>query len=373
MAGNLKSQNLSIMMTDIQGYTNTSSSCSREEIVELIRRHNKLMVPVIQFYGGTIIKSIGDAFLCTFPSATDAVVCAIIIQLMLREYNNKQKDEGRKLNLRVVINTGDVSIENNDIYGEAVNVTARIEGLECFPGGSIGISESTHLLMNRNEIVAEKIGPQQLKGIPEPVTVYRVPLEKQKLTSIPAKLSELVERAVSGKEPSALDISEYTKTLTGFLKEKNLGEKVKNLGQNIGKNIASTFGQKTVLESKQAQDLREAGIPKRLMTFGVDFLILLIPCYLISRLLPLGWLLSMIATFAYFSGFLILKGATLGQVALHTAVVKEDGSPIDMKAAIIRTAVLYVTCLLLGVPALSIFSQLKKTAFDHVAGTKVIE
>lgn len=374
MASNLKSQNLSIMMTDIQGYTNTSSGCSREEIVELIRRHNKLMVPVIQFYGGTIIKSIGDAFLCTFPSATDAVVCAIIIQLMLREYNNKQKDESRKLNLRVVINTGDVSIEEKDIYGEAVNVTARIEGLECFPGGSIGISESTHLLMNRNEIIAERIGPQTLKGIPEPVTVYRVPLEKQKLTSIPAKLSELVERAVSGKEASSLDLSEYTKTMTNFLKEKKLGENIQNLGKNIGKNIANTFGQKTVLESKQAQDLREAGIPKRLMTFLVDAVILFIPCYLIQWILGyVGVLVSMAAVFGYFAALWMIKGATLGQIALHTAVVKADGSPLDAKSALIRSGVFMVSCLFLGLGTLSIFSQLQKTAFDHVAGTKVIE
>lgn len=102
-------------MTDIQGYTNASSSSSREEIIGLIRRHNQLMIPVITFYGGTIVKSIGDAFLCTFASATDAVVCSIIIQLLLKEYNKKQRDELKKMMLRVVINTGDVSIEKNDI------------------------------------------------------------------------------------------------------------------------------------------------------------------------------------------------------------------------------------------------------------------
>ena len=133
MPPSIKSQNLSIMMTDIQGYSAAVAEASREEVVTLIRRHNKLMRPVIEFYRGTVVKSIGDAFLCTFPSATDAVICAIIIQLVLREYNNKQKDQGRRMNLRVVINTGDVSIENNDIYGEAVNVTDRMEGLPCFP------------------------------------------------------------------------------------------------------------------------------------------------------------------------------------------------------------------------------------------------
>lgn len=88
--GRLKSQNLSIMMTDIQGYSAKSAETYRADMIRYIRGHNKLMMPIIEFYGGTIIKSIGDAFLCTFQSATDAVICAIIIQLILREYNKKQ-------------------------------------------------------------------------------------------------------------------------------------------------------------------------------------------------------------------------------------------------------------------------------------------
>ena len=172
------------MMTDIQGYSATVAEASREEVVSLIRRHNQLMRPVIEFYRGTIIKSIGDAFLCTFQSATDAVICALIIQLLLIEYNQRLADKTRCLNLRVVVNSGDVSLEQGDIFGTAVNVTARMEGLDCFPGGSIGISESTHLLMDRTEIVAEKIGPKQLKGVPDPVTVFHVPLEKQKLNKV---------------------------------------------------------------------------------------------------------------------------------------------------------------------------------------------
>ena len=135
------SQNLSIMLTDIQGYTNASASSSRDQLVQLLHDHNRLMIPLIRFHGGTIIKQIGDALLVTFGSATDAAVCAIIIQLMLREFNRRQRDETRKLQLRVVINTGDVTLQDGNIFGDAVNITARIEGLSCFPGGSIGISE----------------------------------------------------------------------------------------------------------------------------------------------------------------------------------------------------------------------------------------
>lgn len=75
--GSIKSQNLSIMLTDMQGYSETVAGASREELIDLIRKHNKLMRPVIEFYRGKIIKSIGDALLCSFPSATDAVISAL--------------------------------------------------------------------------------------------------------------------------------------------------------------------------------------------------------------------------------------------------------------------------------------------------------
>jgi len=288
MPAGLKSQNLSIMMTDIQGYTNASSSSSREEIVGLIRRHNQLMIPVITFYGGTIVKSIGDAFLCTFTSATDAVVCSIIIQLLLREYNKKQKEEAKKMMLRVVINTGDVSIEKNDIYGDAVNITARMEGLDCFPGGTIGISESTYLLMNRNEIVTEKLGPQTLKGIPEPVNVYKIPLEKQKLTEIPSKLLQLVEKsfekspsssAGNGSAISSAQFNEWNAAVVGFLKEKNWGENIgslldeKKIRENVTmvqKRLTATFSQKTVIESKGRDDFNDATMESRIKSGVID-------------------------------------------------------------------------------------------------------
>jgi len=209
------SANLSIMMTDMQGYTALSSGSSRVEVIELIRRHNELMKPIIEFYGGHIIKTIGDAFLVVFDSATDAVVCGIVIQLLLNEYNSEQEEPDKRLLLRVVINTGDVMIEENDIYGTAVNITARMEGLECFPGGSIGISESTYLLINRNEIVVEDQGEKELKCIPYKIKVFKVPVEQQHITQIPIKLSKLVSKALKGHTNKFDEIMEEINGKTG--------------------------------------------------------------------------------------------------------------------------------------------------------------
>jgi len=325
---------------------------------------------------------------------------------VLREYNNKQMDLGRRMNLRVVINTGDVSIENNDIYGEAVNVTARMEGLPCFPGGSIGVSESTYLLMNRNEIVAEKIGPQQLKGIPEPVTVFGVPLERQKLTTIPGRLLQLVERAVDSgamKPGSQIgpQLNEWANAVNTFLKEKNWGENIDQIKGQVGRGVGQiqdkmvkTFGQKTVLEKGSQQDLQDAGIPKRLQSFAIDALILVLVTFAVSivwyllgtvfglfvnyhlkslLIKLLVFVLPIPLWFVYFAAFWKIKGATPGQIAIGTAVVDAKGGPIDWVQAAKRSGIFLASCVLFGLGALTIFTAEKQTIFDKIARTRVVE
>ncbi len=405
-----KSQNLSIMMTDIQGYSSASASSSRDEILNLIHRHNQLMQPVIHFYGGKVVKSIGDAFLVVFSSATDAVVCAIIIQLILREYNAKMKDKSLALNLRVVINTGDVSLDNNDIYGDAVNITARMEALECFPGNTIGISEATYLLMNRNEIVAEEIGPKEMKGIPYPVVVFLVPLERQKLTAIPTKLLELVERSVNSNEDlnsrSSTDLSEWSKAITSFLKEKNfgqhLGENIQLLQKNIRKNaddvhrsLRQTFGQSSVLGTKQAAELKDAEPATRIKAFCIDFAVVFVmmlglrlcwawflrPLFfdanslgIVGSLIQFNLYYPFIPCLAYLLICWYTMNASPGQIATRTAVIMNDGSRMTFETAAMRATLFVIsTMILFGLPALSLFTKLKQTMVDYLCKTRVVE
>lgn len=196
----MHSKNLSIMITDIRGYSDKSAGSSREDLLTFLETHRKLLKPVIEFYEGTVVKSLGDSFLCTFESATDATVCAIAIQLIVDEFNRKITDAGNSLTIRVVINSGDVTIKGNDIFGDAVNLAARMEKIPEIGQGGIAISQSTYLLMNRQEIIAEPLGSYEFKGIPQPVQVYRIPLNLQKLSQLPTRLSELVQRVVSGEE-----------------------------------------------------------------------------------------------------------------------------------------------------------------------------
>ncbi len=424
----VKSQNLSIMMTDIQGYSAAVAEASREEVVNLIRRHNKLMRPVIEFYRGTIIKSIGDAFLCTFQSSTDAVICAIIIQLLLKEYNQRMVDKANNLNLRIVVNSGDVTLEQGDIFGNAVNVTARMEALDCFPGGSIGISESTHLLMDRTEIVAEKIGPKTLKGVPEPVTVYYVPLEKQKLNKLPVQLLTLVEKVINSKEldsdSSAANakFNEWAQSVGSFLKQTNWGDNINKASKQIGniqQSLAKTFGQKTVLEKKQ--NLNDASIAKRFKSGLIDIFILLtismalrgiwwpvqrivygpvvVSSYsettgdrgnwsteyyngkaVVTRSLGLvEWVVDMNVHFPailywfYFAAFWKLRQASPGQIACGNAVIEDNGNTSLPFALVLKRSALFIISTLSIVGNLAIFFGEKKTLHDKMCSTRVVE
>ena len=125
----MKARNLAVMLTDIKGFTDKSSRKSRDQIMELLKKHNELVLPVIEKYRGKLIKTIGDAFLVTFDSSTDAVLCGMAIQAVLTSFNDG-KEHDYRIDIRIAINAGEVSIDySGDIFGDAVNITSRIEGI----------------------------------------------------------------------------------------------------------------------------------------------------------------------------------------------------------------------------------------------------
>ncbi|MBN1688840.1 MAG: RDD family protein [Candidatus Omnitrophica bacterium] len=167
----MKSQNLTIMFTDMKDFSAKTSAQSREATVDMIRRHKELLVPVIEGRGGKLIKSIGDAFLVTFESPTDAVLAGMALQSVLHEFNEKNPTPSR-IEVRVAINTGEVSLDEGDVYGEAVNIASRIQGLA--EPNEIYFTESTFLSMNKSEVPSAEIGYRILKGIPQKIKIYKV-------------------------------------------------------------------------------------------------------------------------------------------------------------------------------------------------------
>jgi class 3 adenylate cyclase len=187
----MQSQSLTIVFVDIQEYTSRTSGTSREANERLLARFDALVKPLVKAFSGKVIKSLGDAFLLTFGSPTDSLLCSMAVQDQLARSNAAQSEEDR-FEVRAAINAGEVRVDGGDIFGEAVNITARIEGLA--PGGEIWFSEVVYMMMNKSEIPAVEVGLRQLKGIPEPVRLFRVP-----------RVAEVGDYRLQGSHPGATD------------------------------------------------------------------------------------------------------------------------------------------------------------------------
>ena len=168
----MKTANLAIVFTDIKGFTARTSSQGFEENRRMLRLHDALLMPVFKAFGGRKIKTIGDAFLVVFESPTQACLCGVAIQDRLWDFN-RRVGETDQIHVRVAINMGEVRLEGGDVFGEPVNIAARIEGLA--DAGEVLFTEAVYLSMNKAEVPSEDRGAHELKGIPEKIRVYRVP------------------------------------------------------------------------------------------------------------------------------------------------------------------------------------------------------
>jgi len=167
----MTSRVLTVMFTDIKGFTDRTSKTSREQLLSLLDAHEQLLLPIAHKFNGHLVKTLGDSLLLTFESPTNAVLCAMLMQEKLREYNIQQNEEDL-INVRIAINSGEVEERKGDIFGEAVNIAARIEGIT--DADEIYFTESVYLAMNKAEVPSSEVGKRRLKGIPEAIKVYRV-------------------------------------------------------------------------------------------------------------------------------------------------------------------------------------------------------
>ena len=151
----MASRVLSIVFTDIKGFTERTAHADRDFAVRLRAKHDELLKPIVASYGGVLVKTIGDAFLLTFESPTNAVLCALMMQDTLR-HHNAQATGAEKIEIRVAINTGEVTIIDGDILGEPVNVASRVEGIT--DANEIWFTESTYLAMNKQEVPTSLVG-----------------------------------------------------------------------------------------------------------------------------------------------------------------------------------------------------------------------
>ena len=159
------------MFTDMVGY---SALAQRNEALalELLEEHHRLLRAVLPVYQGQEIKSMGDGFLIEFSSALAAVQCAVQIQQALAERNQGQTSH-RQIHIRIGIHLGDVVQRENDVFGDGVNIAARIEPL-AEPDGICVTRAVWEQVRNKLDQRLVPFGAAELKHIELPVEVFRV-------------------------------------------------------------------------------------------------------------------------------------------------------------------------------------------------------
>jgi class 3 adenylate cyclase len=161
-----------ILAADVVGYSRLMGQ-DEQGTLERLQVHRKEVIgPLVAEHRGRIVNMVGDSALCEFASVVDAVACAVAIQ---GEMAGRELDlpAAERIRFRIGVNLGDVIVEGDDLYGDGVNVAARLEGL-AEPGGVCVSGKVRDELRKRLELVFAPMGRQRVKNIAEPVEAWRV-------------------------------------------------------------------------------------------------------------------------------------------------------------------------------------------------------
>src|SRR5438309_4814385 len=165
-----------ILAADVVGYSRLMGADEAGTLTALQDMRTGFIDGKIAEHQGRVVKLTGDGILAEFPSVVSAVACAVELQRGIRE-RNADVPQDRRIEFRIGVNLGDVIVEGADIYGDGVNVAARLESIAESGGIAISGSVRDHV-GNRLKLAFEDRGQQQLKNIEKPIRVYRVLLGK---------------------------------------------------------------------------------------------------------------------------------------------------------------------------------------------------
>ena len=161
-----------ILATDVVGYSRMMGADELGTLAAVKAWHKDVVEPLMSKHNGRIVKLIGDGVLAEFASAVNAVECAVELQKVMAAASESVA-EGKRITLRVGVNLGDVIVEGSDLYGDGVNVAARLEAM-AEPGG-ICLSDDAHRqVRDKLNITFEDAGEHQLKNIARPMRIFHV-------------------------------------------------------------------------------------------------------------------------------------------------------------------------------------------------------
>ncbi|MFT5489327.1 MAG: adenylate cyclase [Alphaproteobacteria bacterium] len=175
-----------IMAADVVGYSRLMGEDETGTLTALKQHRAALIDPTIAEHRGRIVKLMGDGMLVEFGSVVDAVECAVSIQRGMVERNVDTPDN-KLITFRIGVNLGDIILDDDDIYGDGVNVAARLEGL-AEPDGICISGTVFDQVKDKLEVSFDDLGPREVKNIAEPVRAYRVTVTRASVTQSTAQL-----------------------------------------------------------------------------------------------------------------------------------------------------------------------------------------
>ncbi|MBC8239510.1 MAG: adenylate/guanylate cyclase domain-containing protein [Alphaproteobacteria bacterium] len=172
MMGSVDRRLAAILVADMEQYSRLMHEDERGTVLAWQNTREEVIKPTLASHSGNIIKNTGDGFVAEFATVSGAVECAVAMQTLLVE-RNSDRPEGRHLKFRMGINLGEITVDEDDFYGDGVNVAARLEGLAEAPG----ICISSHVYDQvRNKVTChfEDMGDTLVKNISDPIRAYRI-------------------------------------------------------------------------------------------------------------------------------------------------------------------------------------------------------
>jgi class 3 adenylate cyclase/pimeloyl-ACP methyl ester carboxylesterase len=191
---------VAILAADVAGYSALMGADEARTVCDL-KGHQAVVLPMIGEFGGRVINTAGDGFLAEFASVVNAVECAVAIQKTMAE-RNASIAPARRMQLRIGVNIGDIISDNARIYGDGINIAARLESI-AEPGG-IFLSRQVHeQVENKLALSFRSLGPLSLKNISKPVEVFAVESlggSRDSLDAVPANIKQEINycRAADG-------------------------------------------------------------------------------------------------------------------------------------------------------------------------------
>jgi adenylate cyclase len=174
-----------ILAADVAGYSRLMGTDEEGTLAALKAIRRELGDPKIAEHRGRIVKTTGDGLLVEFPSVVDAVRCAVEVQREMA-VRNADVPAGKRIEFRFGINLGDVIIDEGDIFGDGVNIAARLEAL-ALPGGICVSRVVRDQVRDKLDLAFDDLGEQQVKNIARPVRVFRVEWDRDRARRMRAK------------------------------------------------------------------------------------------------------------------------------------------------------------------------------------------